>query len=103
MQIVPPDTSHSPRCEISSTSYQRAMNDYEELYHFCSTGTYPTGFSKNEKRALRRKCQGRFKVERGCLYHRNKADWMQVPRDSEHVQGILESCHSSLEANCYNS
>ena len=52
------------------------MDDYEELYYFCSKQTYPTGFSKNQKRALRRKCQGKFKAERGCLYYSaNKIDW----------------------------
>ena len=32
------------------------MEDYEEIYDFLSYGTYPTDFSKNQKRALRRKC-----------------------------------------------
>ena len=42
------------------------MEDYEEIYDFLSYGTYPTGFSKNQKRALRKKCNDHFKVLCSC-------------------------------------
>ena len=77
---------------------KQAMDDSEELYYFCSIKTYPTGFSKNQKRALKRKCQEKFKVERRYLYY-NKVDWRQVPRDRGHVE---RSCRSSLQGKLYS-
>ena len=34
--------------------------EYRHVYEFIANHTYPTGFSKNQKRVLRRKCQERF-------------------------------------------
>ena len=67
------------------------MHDYKELYYFCSKQSYPT---KNKRERMSRQIQGR---ERILYYSANKVDWRQVPRDREHVERILESCHSSLE------
>ena len=44
------------------------MEDYEAVYAYLNSGTYPTGFSKNQRRALRRKCLEHFKVSAGTLY-----------------------------------
>ena len=69
----------------------------------CTTSVLTTNTQlallKNEKRSLRRKCQKHFKVEKGVLYYRSSDEllqWRHVPRDSEHIRRILESCHSSL-------
>ena len=43
------------------------MEDYEQIYQFLS-GRYPAGFSKNQKRALRRKSKN-FEVNAGYLYY----------------------------------
>ena len=58
-------------------------------------GRYPAGFSKNQKRALRRKCKN-FEVKAG--YCKPGTDvWKQVPRTREEVRKILDSCHASVE------
>ena len=36
--------------------------EYRHVYDFIGNHSYPTGFSKNEKRILRRKCQEHFCV-----------------------------------------
>ena len=41
------------------------MEDYEQIYQFL-VGRYPASFSKNQKRALRRKCKN-FEVKAGYL------------------------------------
>ena len=89
------------------------MEDYEEIYDFLSYGTYPTGFSKNQKRALRRKRNDHFKVLCSCkqllyqfwlndyaggesllMYSRNvsgkQRQWRQVPRSVKEIGRILE-------------
>jgi len=33
------------------------MEDYDAICDYLLSGEYPTGFSKNQKRVLRRKCQ----------------------------------------------
>ena len=76
------------------------MDDYNEVYEFCVSHRYPAGCSKNEKRSLRRKCQKHYKVEKGVLFYRasdQHQQWREVPRDSQHIRRILNSCHSSLE------
>ena len=86
----------------STKNLKEEMGDYEDIYLFSSKHTYPNGFSKNQKRALRRKCQDKFKVKRGCLNHCNdgQVDWKEVPRDNAHIERILECCHLSLEGKC---
>ena len=42
--------------------------EYDELYRFLLKHEYPTGFSKSQKRGLRRKATN-YKVERGLLFY----------------------------------
>ncbi len=44
------------------------MEDYEEIYQFIFH-CYPTGFSKNQKRVLRRRSQDHFRVKKGVLFY----------------------------------
>ena len=46
------------------------MDEYDEVYTYLESGTYPEGLSKNGKRNWRRKCKENFKIENGQLYHR---------------------------------
>ncbi len=46
-----------------------AMEDYEEIYQFLIFHRYPTGFSKNQKRVLRRRSQDYFRVKKGVLFY----------------------------------
>ncbi len=43
--------------EVAFWLFCDAMEDYEELYQFLIFHRYPTGFSKNQKRVLRRRSQ----------------------------------------------
>ena len=43
--------------------------EYRHVYEFIANHSYPTGFSKNQKRILRRKCQERFCIRSGLLYY----------------------------------
>ena len=43
--------------------------EYRHVYEFIANHSYPTGFSKNQKRVLRRKCQERFCIRSGLLYY----------------------------------
>ena len=79
--------------------------DYDNIYEFLLYHRYPTGFSKNQKRILRRKSQEHFRVKQGLLFYsrvpRSKThghrDWKQVPRTAQDQERIIEACHSSLE------
>ncbi len=44
--------------------------EYDAVFHFLRSGQYPAGFSKNEKRALRRKAKDNYKVEKDALFYR---------------------------------
>ena len=58
--------------------------EYRQVYDFIANHSYPTGFSKNQKRVLRRKCQERFCVRRGLLYYAcDDQNWRQVARSVE--------------------
>ena len=44
------------------------MDEYEEIHEFLTFQQYPNGFSKNQKRVLRRRSQNHFRVKRGCSF-----------------------------------
>ena len=77
--------------------------EYRHVYNFLVSHCYPTGFSKNQKRILRRKCQERYCVKSGLLYYGVTRDddddqqWRQVARSVEDRERIMKSCHSSAE------
>ena len=99
---------HFGWCDLAT-----AMKDDDEIYEFLTFHRYPAGFSKNQKRVLRRKSQEHFRVKRGLLFYsglpRSQADdakrqgkrvdreWRQVPQTEEKRERIIQSCHSSLE------
>ena len=72
--------------------------EYRQVYQFIVNHSYPTGFSKNQKRVLRRKCQERFCIRSGLLYYAGEdKKWRQVARSVEDRERIMQSCHSSAE------
>ena len=73
-------------------------DNYDFLYDFLRYHRYPNGFTKCDKRALRRKATN-YKVESGQLfyYHKSEQTWKQVPRSSTERIRILEACHSLPE------
>ena len=80
--------------------------EFNEIYDFLAYRRYPNGFSKNQKRILRRKNAAHFRVRRGMLFYSKmpksvsggkKLQWRQVPRTTEEKNRILEACHSSNE------
>ena len=65
---------------------------------------YPTGFSKHQKRVLRRKSQDHFRFKQGLLFYSTKRrvdgkrqEWRQVPRTVAEQQRIIQTCHSLVE------
>ena len=94
------------------------MQEYVEIHEFLSLNQYPTGFSKSQKRVLRRRSQNNFRLKRGLLFYsrvsKTEADdakrhgkrldreWRQVARSEAQRERIIQSCHSSLEGtnNC---
>ena len=89
------------------------MDEYEEIHEFLTFQQYTNGFSKNQKRVLRRTSQNHFRVKRGLLFYscvpQTEADdakgqgkrldrkWRQVARSEAQRERIIHSCHSSLE------
>ena len=86
------------------------MDEYEEIHEFLTFQQYPTGFSKNQKRVLRRRSQNHFRVK---LFYsrvsqieaddakrqgkRRDREWRQVAWSEAQRERIIHSCHSSLE------
>jgi hypothetical protein len=58
--------------------------EYRQVYEFIANHKYPTGFSKNQKRILRRKCQDSFCIRSGLLHYvGDDKKWRQVARSVE--------------------
>ena len=78
--------------------------NYDDVYDFLTFHRYPTGFSKNQKRVLRRKSHDHFRVKRGLLFYSTKRgvdgqrrEWRQIPRTVAEQERIIRTCHSSVE------
>eukprot|EP00731_Ephydatia_muelleri_P017880 Em0010g978a len=76
--------------------------EYDCIYSFLETGTYPSAYHKAQKRSLRRKCED-YAVDSGVLYRkkekeRGEMEFLRVPRGVEERERILHSCHSSKES-----
>ncbi len=69
--------------------------EYDAVFHFLRSGEYPAGFSKNEKRALRRKAKDNYKVEKDALFYRPRggSSWKKVPRFWKERERIIDVCH----------
>ena len=68
-------------------------HEYDELYDYVARQQYPDGFSKDQKRVLRRKAS-KYKVEQGLLFYCCKNQhYKQVIRTEQDKQRILEACH----------
>ena len=55
-------------------------HNYNDIYEFLTFHRYPNSFSKNQKRILRRKSQGHFRVQRGLLLYSGipKCCWQET-------------------------
>ena len=62
------------------------------------------GYTKNQKRCLRRKAQANFTCRNGILYFSKQPtsngsqearEWKQVPRSLKDKERILKSCHDN--------
>ena len=85
--------------------------NYHEVYEFLVFHRYPTGFSKNQKRILRRRSQEHLYVKRGeLLYSRipnSRAvvkrqvdrEWRRVVKTVQERKRIILACHPSVEGN----
>ena len=76
--------------------------EYDCIYSFLETGTYPSAYHKAQKRSLRRNCED-YAVDSGVLYRkkekeRGEMEFLRVPRGVEERERILHSCHSSKES-----
>ena len=71
--------------------------EYRRIYEFLVNHSYPTGFSKNQKRILRIKCQQRFRFRSGLLdYACEDQKWRQVARSVEDRERIVQSYQLGL-------
>ena len=78
------------------------MEDYDAVYKFLESHQYPPGYTKNQKRCLRRKAQEHFQTTNGILYYSKEPagsqavrEWKQVPRSLVDKERILKSCHDN--------
>ena len=82
------------------------MDEYDDVYTYIESGTYPEGLCKDGKRNWRRKCKENFKIENGQLYHRkgernplNEEQEQQEPawrlciKTKDEKERILRSSH----------
>ena len=77
-------------------------HEYEIICKFLSRHKYPSDYSKNEKRALRRKATS-YKVENCALLYLTKkgsAQWKQVPQSAEEKDRILEIISGVITMPC---
>ena len=80
----------------------QAMEDYDALYEFLESHQYPTGYTKNRKRSLKRKAQKHFQARNGILYYSKEPassqgtrEWKHVPRSVIDKERILKSSHDN--------
>lgn len=78
------------------------MEDYEIVYDYLNAGSYPSNWSKNDKRILRRRCANNFKISKGVLYYSTKKggtrnDWRIVVKNDDEKKRIMNACHSNPE------
>jgi len=74
--------------------------DYSNVLDYLRLGSYPKVFTKNERRALRRKAEC-FRVKSGVLYYAGRGsasgNLRRVVKTEEEKKRILDACHSSVE------
>ena len=75
--------------------------EYDLIYHFLCHREYPSGYTKNQKRSLRRKVDTCYKMDNGVMmfFHTTTGLWKQVPRSEKDKERILGACHSLPEGN----
>lgn len=84
---------------LTFSTMTTSQADYDAIYNYLFYHQYPDSFSKDQKRALRRKAES-YKVNQGHLFfkkNRKTKDWKQVPRRNIERKRILEACHGTPE------
>ena len=71
--------------------------EYDCIYSFLETGTYPSGYHKAQKRSLRRKCED-YAVDSSVLYRkkekkREEMEFLRVPRGVEENESFIHATH----------
>lgn len=67
--------------------------EYEDVYMYLQSNTYPEGYSKSDKRALRQKALP-FVVDGGILKHKSGDKYCRVVVDPAERDRIVESLHA---------
>ena len=99
--------AHSRSVKIGERREMRLSEiEYDHLYDYAAFSRYPTGFSKNQRRIIRRKCIEHFRAEDGVPYYSaskvsksascQDRTWKIVVRTEEERRRIIESCHSRM-------
>ena len=73
------------------------LHEYDAIYEYLRSGSYPSDFNKNQRRALRRKASTNYSVDKEHLLYQRSGSWKQVPRHSEERYRILKLCHAHPE------
>jgi len=77
---------------------------YDILYSYLTKGVYPSEYSTNKKRSLRRKAE-HYSVENGDLFYvgGKNGHKRRVIKNEDEMKRILENCHAQTEGIAYNS
>ena len=79
------------------------MVDSKAIQEFLNYGSYPVGYSKDQKSSLRRKAKLYFQVKSGVLYYSissvstKERRWRRVIPTEDERHRIMKSCHASAE------
>ena len=79
------------------------MVDYKAIQEFLNDGSYPVGYSKDQKRSLRRKAKLNFQFKSGVLCYSvssvstKERRWRRVIPTEEERHRIMKICHASAK------
>ena len=78
------------------------MEEYDAIFEFLENHRYPTDYTKNQERCLRRKAQEHFQARNGILYYSKEPaniegsrEWKNAPRSLINKERILKAYHDN--------
>ena len=109
--VRPPPPPHPPIAQQGGWGWGAKMGEGWEVVNIAllvvllyGNGSYPTGYSKDQKRSFRRKAKLNFRVKSGVLYYyassvsAEERRWRRVITAEESHRVITSvSCHASAE------